>query len=82
MNVGGVPYRTIWLAEDGCSVDVIDQTRLPFEFAVLRLVSLDDVANAIKTMVVRGAPLIGAAAAYGVCLALRGCVECFAASGL
>ena len=71
MNVNGKPYRTIWLAEDGWSVNVIDQTRLPHEFVVVPLRGLGDVVEAIATMRVRGAPLIGAAAAYGLCLALR-----------
>lgn len=71
MNVDGVHYRTIWIAEDGWSVEVIDQTKLPHEFAVARLRSADDAARAIRDMVVRGAPLIGATAAYGLCLALR-----------
>jgi methylthioribose-1-phosphate isomerase len=70
MRVDGKPYRTIWVADDGRSVDIIDQTMLPHRFAVVRLQSLADVARAIKTMQVRGAPLIGAAAAYGVCLAV------------
>lgn len=71
MNIDGRPYRTIWLAPDGWSVAIIDQTRLPHEFVTVTLTSLADMARAIKTMQVRGAPLIGAAAAYGVCLALR-----------
>jgi methylthioribose-1-phosphate isomerase len=71
LKVGGKPYRTLWLAEDGWSVGIIDQTRLPVEFAVARLSSLTDTAGAIRSMQVRGAPLIGVAAAYGVCLALR-----------
>jgi len=71
MKVDGVTRRTIWPADDGWSVDVIDQTRLPHEFAVRRLSSLTDAADAIRTMVVRGAPLIGATAAYGMCLALH-----------
>ncbi len=71
MKVGGVPYRTIFLDEDGWGVRVIDQTVLPHRFQLLRLESVDDVVRAIRTMVVRGAPLIGAAAAYGVALALR-----------
>ena len=71
MNVDGKPTRTIWLEPDGWSVGVIDQTVLPHRFATLRLATLDDAAHAIKSMQVRGAPLIGAAAAYGVCLALR-----------
>jgi methylthioribose-1-phosphate isomerase len=71
MNINGKPYRTIWVAGDGWSVEVIDQTQLPHEFAVVSLKTLEDAARAIKTMQVRGAPLIGATAAYGVCLALR-----------
>ncbi len=62
MNIEGRHYRTIWPAEDG--VMVIDQTRLPFEFAVRRLATMEDAAEAISTMIVRGAPLIGATAAY------------------
>jgi methylthioribose-1-phosphate isomerase len=71
LKVDGKPYRTIALAEDGWSVDVIDQTRLPHEFRILRLNSLGTAAHAINTMVVRGAPLIGATAAYGMALAMR-----------
>ena len=71
MDVDGTHYRTIWLAEDGWSVEIIDQTRLPHAFAVRRLASIDDTAQAIRTMAVRGAPLIGAAAAYGLCLQAR-----------
>jgi methylthioribose-1-phosphate isomerase len=63
--------RTIWLEPDGASVGVIDQTRLPHEFATARLETLEDAAHAIRTMIVRGAPLIGATAAYGVALAMR-----------
>jgi methylthioribose-1-phosphate isomerase len=71
MNIDGKPYRTIWLAADGWAVEIIDQTRLPHELAMARLETVEDAGRAIKTMQVRGAPLIGAAAAYGVCLALR-----------
>ena len=71
MKVDGKPTRTIWLEADGWSVGIIDQTALPHRFTTLRLTTLDDMARAIKTMQVRGAPLIGVAAAYGVCLALR-----------
>jgi methylthioribose-1-phosphate isomerase len=71
MKVNGRHTRTIWLEADGWSVGAIDQTALPHRFATLRLTTLDDAARAIKAMQVRGAPLIGAAAAYGVCLALR-----------
>src|SRR5687768_9112131 len=71
MKVDGKPYRTIWPAQDGWSVDIIDQTRLPHEFETVRLTSLDEAAHAIRAMLVRGAPLIGATAAYGMALALR-----------
>src|SRR5689334_24657464 len=71
MNIKGKHYRTIWLSDDGWSVEIIDQTKLPFVFGTVTLRTLDDAARAIKTMQVRGAPLIGATAAYGVALALR-----------
>ena len=71
MNIDGKPTRTIWLESDGTSVGIIDQTQLPHCFVTARLASLDDAARAIATMQVRGAPLIGAAAAYGLWLALR-----------
>lgn len=70
MKIAGIPYRTIWPLESG-AVRVIDQSRLPFELITLDLTTLEDAAHAIKTMVVRGAPLIGATAAYGLALALR-----------
>jgi methylthioribose-1-phosphate isomerase len=69
VKVSGRHYRTIWPTAAG-SVRVIDQSRLPFEFSTLDLNTLDDAAKAIRTMVVRGAPLIGATAAYGIALAL------------
>jgi methylthioribose-1-phosphate isomerase len=71
MKVDGVSYRTIWLAEDGWSVMIIDQTKLPHRFATARLATVEEAAHAIHAMLVRGAPLIGATAAYGMCLALR-----------
>jgi methylthioribose-1-phosphate isomerase len=71
MNVDGRPTRSIWLEPDGWSVGIIDQTLLPHRFATLRLTTLDEAAEAIRGMQLRGAPLIGAAAAYGLCLALR-----------
>jgi methylthioribose-1-phosphate isomerase len=71
MRIHGRHYRTIWVAEDGWSVDVIDQTKLPHALEVKRLSTLEEAAQAIVGMVVRGAPLIGATAAYGLCLALR-----------
>ena len=70
MNIDGRAYRTIWLGRDGRSVEIIDQTKLPHALEIATLRTLEEVARAIKTMQVRGAPLIGAAAAYGVCLAL------------
>jgi methylthioribose-1-phosphate isomerase len=71
MKVEGKATRTIWLEADGWSVGIIDQTQLPHRFTTVRLTTLDDAAHAIAAMQVRGAPLIGAAAAYGMCLALR-----------
>jgi methylthioribose-1-phosphate isomerase len=70
MKVDGRHMRTIWVEPDG-AVGIIDQTVLPHRFATLRLLTVDDMAHAISSMQVRGAPLIGAAAAYGVSLALR-----------
>jgi methylthioribose-1-phosphate isomerase len=70
VKISGRHYRTIWPTAAG-SVRVIDQSRLPFEFATIDLETLDDAAQAIRIMVVRGAPLIGATAAYGMALALR-----------
>ncbi|NOR20222.1 MAG: S-methyl-5-thioribose-1-phosphate isomerase, partial [Xanthomonadales bacterium] len=71
MKVNGRPYRSIWLHENGWSVDIIDQTRLPHEFIIKSLNSMQDAAEAISVMRVRGAPLIGATAAYGMALAMR-----------
>src|SRR5262249_51693783 len=71
MKVDGRDMRTIWLEPDGWSVGIIDQTALPHQFTTVRLSSVEDVARAIATMQVRGAPLIGATAGYGVALALR-----------
>jgi len=71
MKVHGKPQRTIWPAPDGASVEIIDQTRLPHEFRTVRLRTLDEAAQAIRAMLVRGAPLIGATAAYGLWLGLR-----------
>lgn len=74
MNVDGTPYRTIWLAADAINgigaAEIIDQTKLPHEFVTVRLENLEDAAVAIKDMLVRGAPLIGATAAYGMALAM------------
>jgi methylthioribose-1-phosphate isomerase len=71
MKIDGAPYRTIWLADDGWRVQVIDQTRLPFRFELVTLTSVAEAASAIRSMIVRGAPLIGATAAYGLALAMR-----------
>lgn len=71
MKIDSTHYRTIWVNEDGWSVEIIDQTKLPFSFETKTLKTVDDAARAIKDMLVRGAPLIGATAAYGVCLAMR-----------
>jgi methylthioribose-1-phosphate isomerase len=71
MKIDGKPTRTIWLEPDGKSVGIIDQTLLPHRFVTLRLKTLAEAAHAIKSMQVRGAPLIGATAAYGVFLAMQ-----------
>src|SRR5271156_5972947 len=71
MKVDGKAMRSIWVEPDGWSVGVIDQTALPHRFATARLATLDEAAHAIRAMLIRGAPLIGATAAYGICLALR-----------
>src|SRR6516164_3292339 len=68
MKVDGQPYRTIWLNDDGTSVSVIDQTLLPHRFKIVEWRTLEDVAEGIRNMVVRGAPLIGASTGYGVAL--------------
>ena len=70
MKVGGKHTRTIWVEVDQ-SIGTIDQTLLPHRYATIRLKTVEDAARAIKTMQVRGAPLIGAAAAYGMALAAR-----------
>src|SRR5476649_929734 len=72
MKVDGKPYRTIWLGADGAIVQAIDQTLLPHKFIVRDFRTMDDAEKAIRTMIVRGAPLIGAAAAYGMALAMAG----------
>jgi len=70
MKIDGVPTRPIWLHQDGRRVVIIDQTRLPFAFETAVLETEADAARAIADMLVRGAPLIGATAAYGVALAM------------
>jgi len=72
MKIDGTPFRSIWVDEtDHWSVRIIDQTKLPWSLDLVRLTTLDEVAHAIRAMLVRGAPLIGATAAYGIALALR-----------
>jgi methylthioribose-1-phosphate isomerase len=70
MRVNGKPFRTIWI-DDSKQVQIIDQTRLPHEFITTSLNTVDDAAIAIADMLVRGAPLIGATAAYGMALAMN-----------
>jgi len=69
MRVDGIPMRTIWPMGHR-TVGIIDQTKLPYDLVKVELKSLDDVAHAIRSMLVRGAPLIGATAAYGVAIAI------------
>jgi methylthioribose-1-phosphate isomerase len=71
MKVDGKPMRTIWVEDDGAACGIIDQTRLPHRFETLRLATVEEAAHAIRAMQVRGAPLIGATAAYAVWLAMR-----------
>jgi methylthioribose-1-phosphate isomerase len=70
MKINNKPYRTIWPLGDS-AVEVIDQTKLPHRFETLTLRNAADAAHAIEAMIVRGAPLIGATAAYGMALAMR-----------
>lgn len=70
MNVDGKSFRTIWTGGNGRSVELIDQTQLPYKFRIVVLETLDDAVHAIRDMLVRGAPLIGATGAYGICLAM------------
>jgi len=71
MKINGVHYEAIWLKEEEPGVVcVIDQRKLPFSFEILELTSVDEVAEAIRNMTVRGAPLIGATAAFGLYLAV------------
>src|ERR671936_1132984 len=71
MKVDGRHFRTIWLDTDGWSVSAIDQRKLPHEFVTARLTTCKEAADAIRSMLVRGAPLIGATAAFGMALAMR-----------
>ena len=68
MKIEGKSYRTIWF--DNNVVKIIDQTKLPHQFIIKDLKTSKDAINAIKTMEVRGAPLIGATAAYGLVLSI------------
>lgn len=71
MNIDGTAYRTIWTTEDDRTVRIIDQTKLPHTFTTVDLETVEDAAHAIRDMLVRGAPLIGATGAYGMALAMR-----------
>ena len=71
MKIDGKDFRTIWLGDDGWSVEIIDQTKLPHQFETTRLATVEEAGRAILTMQVRGAPLIGATAAFGMALAMR-----------
>jgi methylthioribose-1-phosphate isomerase len=71
VNVGDRHYRTIWLNDDGHSVDIIDQRWLPHEFRIETVSTVDGIATAIRDMWVRGAPLIGVTAAYGMAIQMR-----------
>src|ERR1700682_4432443 len=71
MKVEGRHVRSIWLEPDGWSVSAIDQRRLPHDLFVARLTTCDAAADAVRSMLVRGAPLIGATAGYGMALAMR-----------
>src|SRR3954468_24052932 len=71
MRVEGRHLRSIWLESDGWSVSAIDQRKLPHRFVVERLTDCDAAVDAIRSMLVRGAPLIGATAAFGMALAMR-----------
>ena len=69
MRIGGKDYRTIWFEKN--VVKIIDQTKLPHKFIIKDLKTVKDAINAIKIMEVRGAPLIGGTAAYGLALAVQ-----------
>jgi methylthioribose-1-phosphate isomerase len=72
MKIDGTFFRSVWLdGDDGWSVHILDQTKLPWALEIIRLTTCDEAAQAIRTMQTRGAPLIGAVAAYGLCLGLR-----------
>ena len=71
MKIAGKNYKTIWFNEKNNLVQIIDQTKLPHSFEIITLSNIDDAVKAIKDMKVRGAPLIGGAAAYGIYLAMK-----------
>jgi methylthioribose-1-phosphate isomerase len=71
MKIEGKKYKTIWFDDDSQSVKIIDQTKLPHKFIIKDLKKVKDAINAIKIMEVRGAPLIGGTAAYGMALAIK-----------
>ena len=70
MKINGEHYRAIWVAEDGQTVKVINQKLLPHALEIVDLTNMEEAAVAIETMLVRGAPLIGATGAYGMALAM------------
>ena len=71
MKINNKHFKTIWYDKNTDKINIINQLRLPHFFEILHMGTLDEIINAIKTMQVRGAPLIGGAAAYGVCLAIK-----------
>ncbi|UXJ04285.1 s-methyl-5-thioribose-1-phosphate isomerase [Morganella morganii] len=71
MKINGKHYRSVWPADNGIDVCIFDQTKLPFEVSIITLTTMEEAATSIKDMWVRGAPLIGAVAAYGVALAMH-----------
>jgi methylthioribose-1-phosphate isomerase len=71
VKIDGVHHRSIWLSDNGCSVRILDQRQLPWRVEIAELTSVEAAARAIKEMWTRGAPLIGATAAYGIALGLR-----------
>jgi methylthioribose-1-phosphate isomerase len=71
VKIDGVHHRSIWLSENGWSVRILDQRQLPWRVEIAELTTVEAAARAIKEMWTRGAPLIGATAAYGIALGLR-----------
>lgn len=76
MHVNGKPHTTVWLDPDGQKLNIIDQTQLPYQLTLRSLNSLEDFCVAIRDMQVRGAPLIGVTAAYGLAIALHNEPDC------